>query len=301
MVPIQGVLKDTSHNLSALVEYGCSDALYDDRFSLAVWSELRTIFWSALELLASCCMVVMYMVVSVVKVVVVNVPFVLVVLGRVVHFHRTQLTRGDIAVEVALLSTIMLVVQYRSRMVAAWCRFERALEKRSRTAARVAPTVTFFSLTAAFSVLGRNFLDPLVAPSVLPLFTLVVPVLMGGHFLHGLASLQREDSLPAGGAPADRGTDDCATHAVAYSRVLSWNRHVLCRSTSYRAAQCISRLGAPLCTGLAGMYSCIAWPGDAALRHGGAASSRAVLSDACARAHLADGQGTRRTQLQDRR
>jgi hypothetical protein len=198
MVPIQGVLKDTSHNLSALVEYGCSDALYDDRFSLAVWSELRIIFCSVLELLASCCMVVMYMVVSVVKVVVVNVPFVLVVLGRVVHFHRTQLTRADIAVEVALLSAIMLVVQYRTRMVAAWCRFERALEKRSRTAARVAPTVTFFSLAAAFSVLGRNFLDPLVAPSVLPLFTLVVPVLMGGHFLHGLASLQREDSLPAG-------------------------------------------------------------------------------------------------------
>jgi len=198
LVPVLGVLEATSHNLSALVEYGSSDALYDDRFTLAVWSELRTIIWSVLELLTSCCMVAMYMAVTVVKVVVVNVPFVLVVLGRVIHFHRTQLTRADIAVEVVLLSAIVVVVVYRSRMVVAWCCFERALEKRSRMAARVAPTVTFFSLTAAFSVLGRNFLDPLVAPSVLPLFTLVVPVLMGGHFLHGLASLQREDSLPAG-------------------------------------------------------------------------------------------------------
>ena len=197
LVPLNAVSREISlsaHNLSALIEFG-RGAGYGGLPQALVY-EVKNLFGSLFEFVVSLCLLLMYLVVAVLRVISLNMPFFLAVGRAVVEFHRTQLSVTDMVVEVVLVTIITLVLVYRDLMVDHWCVWEKKLEKHSRVVARAAPSVLFFGSCFAFSVMGRNFLAPLVASTVLPLFTLVGPVVLGIYFL---LDLHTADVAAAGG------------------------------------------------------------------------------------------------------
>jgi hypothetical protein len=95
----------------------------------------------------------------------------------VIKFHRTQLGFWDVVVEVVVISVILIYLIFRKRIAAAWKRLETDISKKSKTLARMLPHILFFSCAALLAFFGNKFLVPFTSTRVLPLFTMVIPLL----------------------------------------------------------------------------------------------------------------------------
>ena len=173
-----------SQNVSSLIAYTQSDELYDATIFSSFLDELRTMAWSIVDFTVSMFMVLVYAIVVLIKVILYNLPLIARVSQRVVDFHRTQLTATDLAVEAFLLVTIGLFMAYRTALTDTWVRVQTILESRGlKVLSRTAGSFLYFGSSLWFSIYGRNFLNPLAAPMVLPLFTLLMPAVSSIFFL----------------------------------------------------------------------------------------------------------------------
>jgi hypothetical protein len=110
------------------------------------------------------------------KIIFLSLPYVLKFGESVIEFHRTQLNPSDMIVEAIVLICLLLYLIFRERIKKAWTVLEARVAQRSREAAKLAPHVMFFSVSILLSYFGRKFLIPLSSPSVMPVFTILIPL-----------------------------------------------------------------------------------------------------------------------------
>ncbi len=135
---------------------------------------------SVASLSATFSRLVLFLVVCVIKLGTGAMPALLSLSRSIIEFHRTQLTVADLLFEAMFVLSMALVFLYNKQILEYLWHLERRLQKTSKEATRdvmrVAPHMAFFFLALIVSVLGRKFLKPLSSESVLPVFSLVIPI-----------------------------------------------------------------------------------------------------------------------------
>ena len=123
---------------------------------------------------------VLFLVVCIIKLGTGVMPALLGLSGSIIEFHRTQLTKADMVFEAMFILFMALVFVYNKQILEYLWRVEKRLQRTSKEATRnvmrVAPHLAFFFLALIVSLLGRKFLKPLSSESVLPVFSLVIPI-----------------------------------------------------------------------------------------------------------------------------
>jgi hypothetical protein len=133
---------------------------------------------AAVVIVRSLVILILYSSVILCKLLYVIFPYIVTMTKMVVEFHRTQLSWTEILLEVATISALIFWLTFRKRIKTAWKNIEKQIAAKSKVAAKAAPHVLFFTAATCFAVLGQNFLVHLASPEMLPLFTLVFPLLM---------------------------------------------------------------------------------------------------------------------------
>ena len=128
--------------------------------------------------------ILVYLLVIGLKIISCAFPHVIHALWEVADFHITQLSTIDIVLEFTVIFAIILFYIYRKRISTAWKHFETNLQQKSKLAAKWAPHVLFFSVSFLLSLIGRKLLKPLSSPSMLPIFTVVFPLLKTINILY---------------------------------------------------------------------------------------------------------------------
>ncbi len=125
--------------------------------------------------------VIMFVLVVLVKMGTGIMPAFLSLVSSVYEFHRTQLTVIDLVFEFIFVSLMLIMLVYSKEILDyIWqieVKLERSSKEATRKAMRIAPHISFFTLSFIFSLLGRKIFKPLSHERVLPLFSLVLPVL----------------------------------------------------------------------------------------------------------------------------
>ena len=107
-------------------------------------------------------------------------PALLSLFSSILEFHRTQLTIMDIIFEIIFVSLMLVLVIYNQRILDyIWnveAKLERTGKEATKKAMKVAPHALFFTTALICSIMGRKFFRPLSKEKVLPIFSLVVPV-----------------------------------------------------------------------------------------------------------------------------
>ena len=107
-------------------------------------------------------------------------PALLSLFSSILDFHRTQLTIMDIIFEIIFVSLMLVLVIYNQRILDyIWhveAKLERTGKEATKKAMKVAPHALFFTTALICSIMGRKFFRPLSNEKVLPIFSLVVPV-----------------------------------------------------------------------------------------------------------------------------
>jgi len=150
--------------------------VYNNAIFGALYSHVYALSAALLAVAASLLWVFAYLLAVALKLSVGFVPVLHEALRQIVEFHRTKLSATDIAIEAAVLLSLTLFLVYKRRILDAYKALERSVAQKSRVAARLFPHVLFFTLSTLVAVFGQKFLEPLSSPSVLPVFTLLVPV-----------------------------------------------------------------------------------------------------------------------------
>lgn len=145
--------------------------------TIALISSLRISFTNLFWIIA-------YLLVISLKIMSCALPHVIHFMGEIAEFHRTQLSTMDIVVELIVILILGLFYLYKKRISTAWKNFETNLKSKSKLAAKWAPHVLFFSVSFVLSLVGRKLLKPLSCPSMLPIFTLALPLLKTINMLY---------------------------------------------------------------------------------------------------------------------
>lgn len=142
---------------------------------------MRDLVIQVLTLFMTILRVILFVFVVLVKMGTGIMPAFLGLVSSVYEFHRTQLTTIDLIFEFIFVSLMLTMLIYSKEILDLIWQIEMKLERTgkeaTRKAMRIAPHVLFFSLSFIFSVLGRKIFKPLSHERVLPLFSLVLPVL----------------------------------------------------------------------------------------------------------------------------
>lgn len=151
-------------------------AFYNLHIVSGISSSLVAIFTSFLKLSQAAVSLVYFSVLVCCKLIVLACPHLHVVGKAVVDFHRTQLTPRDLVVEFLCILIITLYLIFRKRIQRFWKRLMDQLAQKSRTAARLAPHVLFFTAALIISIFGRKFILPIASPSVFPMISILLPL-----------------------------------------------------------------------------------------------------------------------------
>ena len=111
------------------------------------------------------------------KLLTISIPYLLLILDSVVQFHRTQLTTQDLLLEFVFASLLILFFTYRSHLTRQYKLMEKFISTKSKAAAQILPHLSFFSMAFLGAIIGQKFLHPLTSFKILPIFTLIIPVL----------------------------------------------------------------------------------------------------------------------------
>ena len=119
-------------------------------------------------------------------------------LGKViVDFHATKLSRSDLILEGTSIAILVTCFVFRVRIQSAWKNFIKSVSAKSKVAARAAPHVLFFTAAVTFAILGRNFLIPLTHSAVMPVFTLILPLVATTRVLFQIKNMSEAECLEA--------------------------------------------------------------------------------------------------------
>lgn len=108
-------------------------------------------------------------------------PHAVKIFHQIVKFHR-QLSWSEILLESLTISILLVVMIFYKRIVNWWKRLEKSISAKSKAAAAAAPHVLFFTGAFLFTVLGKKFILPFTSTSMMPVFTLGIPMLRSFRF-----------------------------------------------------------------------------------------------------------------------
>ena len=158
-------------------EYVFSTAsIYSETISNGLYVSFIRLGTSLFNALVASLIIIGYVLILVTKLAVMIFPHLISTVKTVIHFHRTKLTRNDIIVEFSVATFFILFFLLRKRIASQWRIFEKSVAKKSKGAAEAAPHVVFFTFSLIVSIVGRKFLIHLTSPSVLPIVSLVIPM-----------------------------------------------------------------------------------------------------------------------------
>jgi hypothetical protein len=141
---------------------------------------------STFKLLICLCLVIA-------KISILGFPHAIRMLKIVIKFHRTQLSWTDIMLEFSALFCVIFCITFRRKIAELWRRIEIYLIAKSRLVATAAPHVIFFSVAFLFAILGKKFIVPFTSSNIMPIFTLIIPLLTTWNiFYHIHCNLQVE-------------------------------------------------------------------------------------------------------------
>ncbi len=142
----------------------------------AVSPLFQHLFLAIYDCLRTICLLIFYFALIVAKLLILAFPHAL-KLGKVIYdFHRTQLTTMDIIIELLAITILLIVLVFRKRIVSWWMRVESYISAKSKAAAKAAPHVLFFTVSLFFAIVGKKFILPLTSPTLMPIFTLLIPL-----------------------------------------------------------------------------------------------------------------------------
>jgi len=107
----------------------------------------------------------------------------------VVDYHRTKLSASDLLLEATSIIILLTSFLFRARIQRTYKTFINYVSAKSLVAAKAAPHVLFFTSALVFAVLGKNFLLPLTSSAVMPVFTLIIPLLTTVRMLSQLKNM----------------------------------------------------------------------------------------------------------------
>jgi len=143
-------------------------------------AKLATSLWSTTLYLS---IFLYYLLVGIVKLGTGAMPHVLFYSSKVVAFHREQLGWLDLLFEAVVIISLSAFYIFHGQIMAYIHKIEKQMAKSSRLAKTrthrmlgVAPHFAFFFVALLFGFLGRKFLAPVSSLRVLPLCSLVLPV-----------------------------------------------------------------------------------------------------------------------------
>lgn len=140
--------------------------------------EITQLALAAVSLAYHLCVLLACVLLAVAKLVTVAIPYIVLLIRSIVHFHRTQLTRNDILIEVATVTLLCLTLRYYKSFLARYKTLEASVAAKSKYAAKVLPHASYFIGCFLFSLVGQKLLRPVVSPSALPAMTLLAPLLL---------------------------------------------------------------------------------------------------------------------------
>lgn len=100
-----------------------------------------------------------------------------------VDFHRHKLSTTDVVIEICAFGSILICYIFQDRMRRTWTNFEGFVRRTSSRAADAARHVLFFSLATLVVVTGQKLMTPLASKSLMPVFSLFIPLLSSGRVL----------------------------------------------------------------------------------------------------------------------
>ena len=132
---------------------------------------------SILTLLKSLLTLAFYLSIVSCKVTIIVFPYLISAWHGIVEFHRTQLSIREIIGEILFFLLVFLYFIFRKRIIKTWDTLQSSIASRSKSAAKVAPHVLFLSSVLSFCILFHKFLEHVSTPSMMPFFTITVPLL----------------------------------------------------------------------------------------------------------------------------
>lgn len=115
--------------------------------------------------------------VIILKLLILAFPHALNLMKIIYDFHKTQLTPRDMVVEFVTIAVILICVIFRKQIQRTWKKLETNISAKSKAVAQAAPHVAFFAAALTFAYFGKKFLLPFTSPSVMPVFTLIIPII----------------------------------------------------------------------------------------------------------------------------
>lgn len=140
-------------------------------------------FGSLREFLTALLYMLFYICLVLTKALIVIFPHAMKVVRSVYKFHRTQLTGKELVMEVIILTLAVLVWLFHSKISDLYSTTMKYIANKSKTAAKLAPHVFFFTTSLLLSVFGKKFIMPFTHLRVMPLFTLAVPAYTTFQFM----------------------------------------------------------------------------------------------------------------------
>lgn len=190
-VSMNGIVQDSVLALKSSYRYVFSTVpvnLIQDEF----YSTLKKLVLSLCDTALSLVYVLAYVTLILAKLAILVFPHAVKLGNLVVDFHRTKLSKSDILIEVLSIGVLLTSFIFRVRIQKAWKSFLHSVSSKSKVAAKAAPHVMFFTFAILFAVLGRNFLLPLTSSAVMPIFTLVLPLLASVRVLTRMKTMDEE-------------------------------------------------------------------------------------------------------------
>jgi hypothetical protein len=168
----------TSLNLPSLYQYVVLDTkFYNESIFDGFYSTLIRLSCDVVNLVTSLLALMYYLLILIVKSIFLIFPHAVKLSKSIVKFHREKLRPSDIAVELAFFLLVLLYLYFRKRLHKAWKQFQNNVARKSKKAAKVLPHVLFFMSAVLIAYFGSKFLLPLTSKRVLPVFTVVIPLL----------------------------------------------------------------------------------------------------------------------------
>ena len=172
----------SSLNIPNLYHYIVLDPKFYNEFvfnGLAV--TLTRLSYDLASIVGSIVALVYYLSILVIKTLFLVFPHAMKLSRAVIKFHREKLSPTDIALEAVFLTLFLMYLYYRKSITRKWTLFQANLSRKSKRAAKILPHLLFFSSAGIIAYFGSKFLRPLSSNRVLPIFTVVVPLLRTGQ------------------------------------------------------------------------------------------------------------------------
>ena len=166
---------------------------------------------SLLNSLFSAAIVIIYLAIGIVKLGTGAMPYLLYAGSQAVRFHKEQLTWVDLLFEGVLVAGIITFYIFRQEIHAYFDKLEKSIARSSRFAKTtttrligVAPHVGMFFIAIVCAFLGSKFLKPFSAFHIMPIFSLMLPIVLTCWSCLSMRNREEQFTVTALGTAASR-------------------------------------------------------------------------------------------------